>query len=296
MEDRKMHRVGIGLPVYNGERHIAETLESLLAQTYEDFDLIISDNASIDRTEEICREYTDSDSRVRYTRNSENLGAARNYRRVFELSSCEYFRWANCDDVFAPDSLARCIEVLDQDISIVLTYPKTILINDRGEVISKYEDNLNLQNPKASVRFSQFFQRVGLVNVIYGLIRSDVLRQTGLLRNFSGGDIPLVAELSLYGKFHEIPEYLFYRRLHAEAYSSYKDDPVRAQEFFDPSVKERASLKEWKHLLANYRSVMNAPLRKSEKLHIGNFLTRSANWKRDRLFKELFGAMRKVVG
>jgi glycosyltransferase involved in cell wall biosynthesis len=296
MEDRKMHRVGIGLPVYNGERHIAETLESLLAQTYEDFDLIISDNASIDRTEEICREYTDSDSRVRYTRNSENLGAARNYRRVFELSSCEYFRWANCDDVFAPDSLARCIEVLDQDISIVLTYPKTILINDRGEVISKYEDNLNLQNPKASVRFSQFFQRVGLVNVIYGLIRYDVLRKTGLLRNFSGGDIPLVAELSLYGKFQEIPEYLFYRRLHAEAYSNYKDDPVRAQEFFDPSVKERAPLGEWKHLLANYRSMMEAPLSKFEKLHIGYFLTRSANWKRDSLFKELFGAMRKVVG
>ena len=107
-------RVSIGLPVYNGERYIAETLDSLLAQTFHDFELIISDNASQDRTEEICRSYASTDTRVRYVRNATNLGAPRNYRRAFELSSGEYFRWANCDDLFSPESLARCVEVLDR--------------------------------------------------------------------------------------------------------------------------------------------------------------------------------------
>src|SRR5207244_10480282 len=112
-ETSKMPRVSIGVPVYNGERYIAETLDSLLAQTFEDFELIISDNASHDRTEGICRAYAAKDSRIRYVRNSTNLGAARNYRLAVELSSGEYFRWANCDDLFAPTSLSRCVEVLD---------------------------------------------------------------------------------------------------------------------------------------------------------------------------------------
>lgn len=296
MESRRKHRVSIGLPVYNGERYIAETLDSLLAQTFEDFELIICDNASTDHTEQICRTYADRDSRICYTRNAENLGAAKNYRRAFDLSSGEYFRWANCDDIFAPEGLARCVEVLDLEPSVVLTYPKTKLIDERGEFISEYEDGLHLQSPKASERFALLFQRLGLVNVIYGLMRANILRQTGLLRNFPGGDIPLVAELSLYGKFWEIPEFLFYRRLHPEASSSYKHDPSRTQAFFDPKIKERFSFREWKHLWVHYRSMMHAPLDKLEKLRLGFFLIRLGIWNRKRLAEELLRAMRQIVG
>src|SRR6266850_1186232 len=133
-------RVSIGLPVYNGERYVEETLDSLLAQTYEDFELIICDNDSGDRTQEICQSYAAKDRRIRYGRNPTNLGAAKNYRLTFELSSGEYFRWATCDDLFAPTSLERCIEVLDRELSTVLVYPKTKLIDDRGRIISDYDD------------------------------------------------------------------------------------------------------------------------------------------------------------
>lgn len=288
-----MHRVSIGLPVYNGERYIVETIDSLLAQTFDDFELIICDNASTDHTEEICRVYADRDSRVRYTRNAENLGAAKNYRRAFELSSGEYFRWANSDDVFAPESLACCVEILDQDPSVVLTYPRTKLIDERGQVISEYEDSLNLQSPKAIERFSELLTKLGLVNVIYGLIRTEILQQTRLLRNFPGGDIPLVAELALYGKFWEIPRFLFYRRLHSEASSSYKDDVSATQEFFDPKTKGRLPFKQWRHLWEHYRSVTHAPLDISEKIHLVYFLMRVGNWNRKKLANEIFEAIRR---
>ena len=290
-----MPRVSIGVPVYNGERYVAETLDSLLAQTFGDFELVICDNASMDRTERICRGYADRDVRIRYVRNATNVGAAGNYRRAFELSSGEYFRWANADDLFAPQSLARCVEILDQQPSVVLAYPRTKFIDERGDVISEYEDHMHLHSSRASERFFQVMEKLGYVNVIYGLMRADILRRTGLLRNFPQGDIPLVAELALYGKFWEIPEFLFFRRLHPAASSSYKDDVSLTQEFFDPKTKGRISLREWRHFWAHGRSVMRAPLDFAEKLRLGCFLIRMGIWKRNLLARELIGALRHVI-
>ena len=283
------------MPVYNGERYISETLDSLFAQTFGDFELIICDNASMDRTEQLCRAYADRDARIRYVRNAKNFGAARNYRRAFELSSSKYFRWANADDLFAPEGLARCVEVLDREPSVVLTYPKTKFIDERGNVISEYEDDLHLQSFKASERFSQVMERLGYVNVIYGLIRADILRKTGLLRNFPGGDIPLVAELALYGKFREIPEFMFFRRLHPGALSSYKVDVSLTQEFFDPSTKGKIPMTQWRHLGAHARSMMRAPLDFGEKMRLGCLLIRMGIWKRNVLVRELIEAVRYIV-
>ena len=290
-----MPRVSIGVPVYNGELYIAQTLDSLLAQTFEEFELIICDNASTDRTEQICRTYAERDARIRYVRNVENLGAAKNYMRALDLASGEYFRWANSDDLFAPESLARCVEVLDREPLVVLTYPKTKFVDERGGVISEYEDHLHIQSSRASERFAQVLARLGYVNVVYGLVRTDILRKTGLLRNFPGGDIPLVAELTLYGKFWEIPEFLFYRRLHPAASSSYKHDVSLTQEFFDPKTKGRMSLREWRHLCAHGRSVMRAPLDFLEKMRLAGFLIRMGIWRRNLLGRELIGAMRHVL-
>jgi glycosyltransferase involved in cell wall biosynthesis len=286
--------VSIGLPVYNGGRYIAETLDSLLAQTYEDFELIICDNASTDRTEQICRTYAAKDDRIRYVRNSTNLGATRNYRLAFELSSGEYFRWANCDDLFAPTSLSRCVETLDREQATVLTYPKTKLIDARGQIISEYEDGLHLQAASASERFVHLSLRLGLVNAIYGLIRANVLKKTELIGNFIGADTVLLAELTLYGKFWEIPEFLFYRRLHAGAYSDLKsiDDQ---QEFFDPKSKGRIPFTQWKHLYAHYRAVCRAPISVFQKVRVIFFLMRDAIWNRSELAGELVAAARQAI-
>ena len=287
-----MPKVSIGVPVYNGGRFIAETLDSLLAQTYEDYELVISDNASTDDTEHICRAYAAKDKRIRYERNAENLGASKNYQRVFELTSGEYFRWANCDDLFAPESLARCVEVLEQEPTVVLVYPKTKLIDSEGQFISDFEDEYDFRSPRASERFAQFFNKQGLMNIIYGLIRADALKHTKFLRNFPGGDLPLVAELTLYGKFWEIPERLFYRRMHPEASHGYKDDVSRTQEFFDPATKGKLPMREWKHLIAHSGSVWRAPVDLVEKTRMTGCLLKNAVRIRDRLGREVVQAVR----
>lgn len=290
-----MPRVSIGVPVYNGERYVAETLDSLLAQTFGDFELIICDNASIDRTEQICRAYAERDARVRYVRNAKNLGAARNYRRAFELSSGEYFRWANADDLFAAEGLARCVEVLERKPSAVLAYPRTKFIDGQGHVLSEYADDLHIESPRASERFAQVLERLGYVNVIYGLMRADALRRTGLLRGFPQGDIPLVAELALYGTFCEIPEFLFFRRFHPGALSSRQGDIALTQEFFDPSTKGRIAMTQWRLLGSHARSVMRAPLGLAEKARLGRFLARMALWRRGALVRELVEAIRYTI-
>lgn len=111
-------RVSIGLPVYNGEAFVRETVE--LLQTYEDFELIICDNASIDSTPEICRTYAVRDCRVRYHRNERNGGAARNVNRTFELSRSEYHKRAAYGDVCAPEFPETCMDALDRNASAVV--------------------------------------------------------------------------------------------------------------------------------------------------------------------------------
>jgi len=290
-----MARVSIGVPVYNGERYVAETLDSLLGQTYADFELVICDNASLDRTEHICRAYAGRDGRIRYVRNPTNLGAAGNYRRALELSTGEYFRWANADDLFAAEGLARCVDALDREPSAVLAYPRTRLIDEHGKIISDYEDNLDLRSPRASERFVQVMERLGYVNVIYGLMRTAALRRTGLLRGFPQGDIPLVAELALYGTFREIPEYLFFRRFHPGALSSRQGDVGQTQEFFDPRTAGRLALTQWRLLGAHAGSVARAPLALAEKARLGWFLARMAIWRRHALARELLDAVRYAV-
>src|SRR5246127_6023313 len=117
--------VSVGLFVYNGERFIEEALQSILKQTFTDFELIISDNASTDRTGEIVKAYAERDNRIRYYRNEKNIGAGWNARRVYELATGKYFKWATADDFLEPDLLRRCVEILESDPGCVAAYTRT---------------------------------------------------------------------------------------------------------------------------------------------------------------------------
>ena len=128
-------RVSMGLPVYNGEQYLATALDSLLAQTFTDFEIVISDNASTDATEEICRRYAARDARIRYVRQPENRGSVFNFNHVFELARGEYYRWHAHDDVCAPTFLDRCVELLDQDPTIVGCHSLKVKIDQGGRVL-----------------------------------------------------------------------------------------------------------------------------------------------------------------
>jgi len=289
-------RISIGLGVYNGGKFLQQTLDSILAQTFADFELIISDNASTDGTEETCREYAERDTRIRYSRNRTNIGLFNNFNRVFQLSSGQYFRWSSADDLFDRRSLEECLKVLDGHPEVVLCYPKTVLIDGDGRTIRGYDDNLNLRMPEAAARMRSVLQNVGLVNVHYGLIRADALRRTSLMADYPGSDTVLIAELALHGQFAEIPEQLFFRRMHDGASSALKDQPRETVEtFWNATPAHGFDFYYWTHRFHNMKSIFRAPISAWEKLRaaylLGDYIFRS----RDAHLKELLRASSQLV-
>ncbi len=229
--------VSIGLPVYNGENYLVEALDSILNQTFTDFELIISDNASTDSTQKICQEYAAKDKRIRYYRHEQNSGAARNYNCLVELARGKYFKWAAHDDLCAPKYLEECVKVLDSDSSIVLCHSKTTLIDDKGQRLifdatknyfinrdgrsfRKPESPANLNCEQPHKRYQGVLLEIRWCFQVFGLIRTENLRQTTLIKYHNGGDKVLLSELSLMGHLAEVPETLFFRRCHAQQFSS----------------------------------------------------------------------------
>lgn len=279
-------RVSIGVPVYNGERFIEETLDSLLAQTFQDWELIISDNASTDRTPEICRKYASRDSRIRYESNSRNIGATRNFNRTLELASAPYFKCANADDLCGLELVARCVEVLDRHPDVVLCYGRTILIDEHGTRLRDFDDRLDLRQPRAADRFRLARERMRLSNVLQGVMRTAAIRRAGGLGPFVSSDMVLIPLLTLYGQFHELPDRLFYRRLHAGAFSSLKSTESR-HKFVDPASKRKLSFEVWRHALECERGILRAPLSPTEKIRLTLALLRSGVAARHEFFHEL---------
>lgn len=287
-------KVSIGLAVYNGERYLGLTIDSILAQTYRDFELIISDNCSTDRSADICRRYAGQDSRVRFFPSEANRGAAWNFRRVFELARGPYFRWAPADDIFAPESVAACVAVLDANADAVLCYPKTILIDGAGAVIRPYDDNLDLRAESAVERYRTAARQIGLVNVIYGLMRTDKVRQTRLFGHYPGADMAFVLELTLYGKFIEIDRPLFYRRMHEQASSSMKSAP-QLQAYLDPSRKGRLASPLWQGFSDRVAAVLRGPSTLTERIQLLYFLFRDMVASRDAYLSDLVAIARAVM-
>jgi glycosyltransferase involved in cell wall biosynthesis len=235
-------RLSIGLPVYNGENYLSEALDALLGQSYADFELIISDNASTDRTEEICQDYALRDERVRYIRQSHNVGCAPNHNVVFHVARGELFKWASDDDLYGRELLRRCIEVLDEHPEVVLSHSWTAMIDTHGTITRKVGYPLTTDSPDAAERFRSLLFDVG-GDDDYGVIRSDVLRRTALYNSYYHADRTIVAEIALHGRFHHVPESLYFRRDHPDranrAHRTIRSwctnlDPRRASRFRHP--------------------------------------------------------------
>lgn len=279
-------RVSIGLPVYNGERFVAATLDSIVAQTFEGWELIISDNASSDRTAAICQEYAQRDPRIRYVRNERNIGSTRNFNQTVQLASAPYFKLANADDLCEPELVERCVEVLDRRPEVALCYGRTALIDEDGQYLGPFEDGLDLRAMRARERFWMALERTRLVNVIQGVMRTDVVRRTARLGPYIGSDVVLVAELVLHGQFYELPDVLFYRRIHRGAYSTLT--LADRQGFVDPAKRGKRFFYLWRHHLEYHRAVLRAPLSPGEKARLTLGLLRLAVTNRWDLLGELW--------
>lgn len=208
------------MPVYNGRQFIEQALDSLLAQTFTNYELLISDNASSDDTEHICAEYRKRDPRIKYFRHLFNQGASANFNFVAQKALGEYFMWAGHDDFWELDFIAQCVTALDDNPGVVLCSSDVQFIDSGGNAISG--DGLSVigfQYNKLDTFGMTVQERVKELTAklnwytVYGVVRSAALRKTRLFTEHFGADVILLMELLLQGQTFILPERLFNYRL-----------------------------------------------------------------------------------
>lgn len=222
-------RLTIGLPVYNGENFLAESLDALLGQSFDDFELIIADNASTDGTADISQRYVKQDSRVRYYRQPRNVGLAPNHNFVVNEARGELFKWASNDDLYARDLLKRCVDALDEHPQVVLAHAWTAMIDSSGAVTQAVAYPVSSAHQRPPERFRSILFAPG-GDDDGGVIRTDVLRRTAMKDSYHHADRTIIAELVLYGPFYQVPDWLYFRR----------DHPERAERA-NPTVRSRCA-------------------------------------------------------
>jgi glycosyltransferase involved in cell wall biosynthesis len=272
-------RLSVGLPVYNGEKYLPESLDSLLNQTYEDFELIISDNASTDRTSDICRDYALQDSRIRYVRQPRNIGCAPNHNFVIAQARGELFKHASHDDLYARELLERCIEAIDEYPQVVLTHSWSAVIDVSGSITELVDYPVATDAARAPERFrSMLFDGWG--DDEGGVMRTDVLRRTALHGSYHFADRTFTAELGLHGPFYMVPDWLYFRRHHPDQGGAIQSvrarctnfDPRRADRLRHPIVRLYAE-----YILGYVTAIHRAPLTPSERQECYRYLAQWAS-------------------
>ncbi|HET6738863.1 MAG TPA: glycosyltransferase family 2 protein [Kribbella sp.] len=267
-------RLSIGLPVYNGEDYLAQSLDAVLGQTYTDFELILSSNASTDGTDDICRDYARRDSRITFHRQERNIGAAPHHDFVFRKSHGELFKWASGDDLWARDLVARCVALLDAHPDAILAHSYTAAIDGEDTVIQALEYPLHTDAPDAPERLRSMLFDGDLPGAIqaddfYGVIRADVLRNVKPHDSFYHADQVFMAEVALHGRFLQVPDWLYFRRHHDgralqanPTISSWSRnlDPKRSNKLVNPPARLVAE-----YILGYFAAVRRAPLTASER-------------------------------
>ena len=272
---RAAPRLTIGLPVYNGENYLAESLEALLGQSYEDFELVITDNASTDGTADICHRYRKQDSRIRYIRQPHNIGLQPNHNFVITQARGELFKMTSHDDLYARDLLKRCVDALDEHPEVVIAHCREAMIDTSGNVTKLIQYSVATDSPRAPERFrSMLFD--GWDDYTYGVIRTKVLRQARPHGSHHFADRTINTELGLYGPFHMVPDWLYFRRDHPERTSPYTVhtrcaylDPRRANRLRNPAVRLYGE-----YIWGYVAAIRNAPLSPAERNECYRYLTR----------------------
>lgn len=276
-------RLSVGLPVYNGSGYVAESIEALLGQTFEDFELIISDNASTDDTGEVCRRYEKADSRVRYYRQPRNVGLAPNHNFCVEQARGELFKWAAGDDLYARNLLETCVAALNEYPQVVLAHSWTAMIDGDGKVFQANAYPLTTSAPRAPERFRSVLNDSG-GDDDGGVMRKEVLLRTAMKESYHHADRTIIAELALYGPFYQVPDWLYFRRDHPDraerAHPSIRGrcanmDPRRGNRWSNPVPRLLAE-----YVAAYVRMIHRAPLSQAERRecyrYLAQWLTRRA--------------------
>lgn len=301
--------LSIGLFLYNGERFLAGAIESILDQTFKNFELIISDNCSTDRSGEICQHYADRDPRIRYYRNDRNRGAGWNLRRVYGLATGKYFKQAAHDDMLQQDYLRSCVDALEADDSLVLAHSLTRVIDDAGQLVENYADGCRTSSPDPVVRARDLLLRARCAYPIFGVIRMDALAQLPPQGSYPHSARVLLLQLSLIGRFYEVPEYLFMSTRHSG--QSHWTFPERSRsqafrltrrcgtlppaEWWDPAKARDLVFPEWRVVKELFASIAHSPLNAQQKMQCCCFVARWIARYHRRMGKDLLVAADQLL-
>ena len=240
-------------------------IDSVLAQTYTNFQLVISDNCSTDKTEQIGREYAHKDPRVTYHRNERNVGAIRNFDQVLEWATTDYFAWIAHDDIWAPRFLEVCADALDGNPDSPVAFTSVRVIDNNGDLIEDFSVPHQFDSPAIKTRVRDIVSLRHRAYAAYGLFRTSVLRQIPILQPYVDSDRVFLLRLALRGRIVEIPERLFYSRTHDQRYSSLASTPRLQVQWFDTSKRVGLFFPYWRLWRESFRAVTLAPLSRLEK-------------------------------
>lgn len=265
--------VSLGVPVFNGERFLPQTLAALRDQDHTNLEIVISDNGSTDATEEICRAAMGEDDRIRYLRHEHNRGGAWNFNHVIERASGDYIKIAAADDLILPTFVSACLAELEElGPQWVAAFPRTRLIDADGATVEVLDDeDLHVDQDSPHERLRRYLHaKAG--HVVYALMRADALRSTRGIRPVVIDDIVLMIEMACRGRFALVPQQLFLQRRHANQASAAGHDMVQ---WFSPGSNSRFAFPFTVAQVDATRAVLTSPLPRAEKARCLHVLTRT---------------------
>jgi glycosyltransferase involved in cell wall biosynthesis len=270
-------RLSIGVPVYNEERYLDGCIRSILAQTYTDFEVIICDNASTDRTHSIAREWAERDSRISVHRAERNRGAAPNFNWCFELARGELFKWSAADDILKPEYFERCVAALDANPDASLAYSGAFDIDADGGIIGEIHDNqwpLRFGSQDVRERILDLMAANHACISVFGVMRSAALRKSTLIGAYAASDHVLLVEMALKGRFIRIGDDLLLHREHPGRFTRKLKSQQSRGNWFDTSRRGPA-FPNWRLLREYSRAILVSELPASTKL---TCMTEVARW------------------
>ena len=216
--------VTIGLPVHNGGKTIRESLDSLLAQDFRDYELIICDNASTDNTESICKEYEKEDSRIAYHKYENKVVPAESFNRVLKLARGKYFMWAADDDLWESSFLSCLVNEFNKNPDVVLSFCRFDIISTGCQPVVLHDDWLKITGRDTFYRLLHCPRHPGKTDgcYVYGLIDRETLVKCGGMEEkvsaFAAQDVSTLFYLLSYGKFIRVDKLLFHKRVNPYRY------------------------------------------------------------------------------
>jgi glycosyltransferase involved in cell wall biosynthesis len=287
-------KISIGMPTYNSAATIGASIQSLLEQSFGDFELIVSDNTSTDSTRDVVEDLVRQDSRIRYVRQPENVGANRNYSYVARAAQGKYFKWAASSDWCAPTFLEKCFSALEQNDDAVVAAPRTRLFVDNLQTATEYMYDIEILDSSPMLRLVRLTSTLRLNNAVNGLIRMDALCRTRMIDPFYHADIVLMGHLAMLGKIIRIDEFLYYRRMEVSTATALQD-PIAWRKHHYPRMSARVLFQAWKQRFGWMRAWIATPMSLTQRRQVLRYLIQMCYWDRRSLMKDFQGAFQYAI-